>query len=218
MWFFVPLTVIYLSIPFISLFVVNANRRVLKQFILLAVAFNFVGAVYSAIVPSNGGSGTLLNIYIFGSRFLIFLVAGYYIGNFEISKSARNKLYVLALFSLAVIAIGTAFLQLNIPSKYNILIGYTNLPCTLLAFAVFCWFKYIDWNQVCGKLHINSNSLAKFSGLSLGIYLIQRFWFIFIGQFCFIPQQGFTCFVIMYVLCIASVWLIKKLPILKHTV
>jgi hypothetical protein len=217
MWFFVPLIICYISTPYITIFVINANRKILKQFILLALALNFCESLYYLIEPSDG-NGTLLNIYMFGTKYLLFIVAGYYIGNFEISINKRKLLYIIATVSVVIMAVGTAYLHFNCLSRYRFFIRYTNLPCTLLAFAIFCMFKNADWERICRILHINGSMLAKLSSLSLGIYLIQMFWFIFIGKFSFIPQQGFTCFLIMYFLCIVSVWLIKKLPILKHTV
>jgi surface polysaccharide O-acyltransferase-like enzyme len=215
MWFFIPLVAIYLYIPFLTIFLVGTNRAVIKRFILIALVINFIASVYHlSIGKSELNDRTLLDSLSVGIRFLIFPVAGYYFGNFEVSPTGRKKLYIVGLISVILLVAIVTFSGFKVfrGADVNLL-----LPSTLIAFAVFCRFKYTDWQKVCGRLHIGSNALARFSSLSLGIYLIQKFWFYFIDHFRSLTSDALVRFVIMYFLCVSSVWVIKKIPILNRT-
>lgn len=115
MWFFVPLIVIYLSLPFLSVFVLNAPRELLKIFIVIGVILNCIAPLHSDFSSRM----EFTDIYLFGTRFLLFVVAGYYFGTYSISVSTRKRLYILSLIFLPLMIIGTIFLQFNIPSHYK---------------------------------------------------------------------------------------------------
>jgi len=212
MWFFIPLICLYLSMPFLTVFVLNARRDMLKTFILISLVLNSIGC-FEISHESN-----FYNIYLFGSRFLIFAVAGYYLGHFEISMSNRRKLYVAGWGSVMIILAGTAWLQFNIPSQYDFFLKYTNLPCTVTAFAVFVFCRYTEWSRVLRKLCLNENSLAKLSSLSLGIYLVQSLCFIIVSKLHLFDKINMLTFFVMYILCVFVVWTMKHIPIVNKIV
>lgn len=212
MWFFIPLICLYLTMPFLSLFVLNAKRNILKWYLLISVVLNAVGCL-----GTSQGSH-FFDIYLFGTRFLLFAVAGYYLGNYDLSYSTRRRLYASGWICALMIFIGTIWLQLNIPERYNFFLKYTNLPCTMSALSVFVYCKYTDWTKVFCKLHIRENHLAILSSASLGIYLFQAIGFFIVLKFKMIADNLVLQFFIMYLLCLMFVITIKRLPIISKIV
>lgn len=212
MWFFIPLICLYLSMPFLSLFVLNARKSILKFFIIMYVVMNAIGC----LGISHGLH--FYDIYIFGSRFLLFAVAGYYLGNYDLSIATRRRLYALGLISVMVILLGTFWLQLNIPHRYNFFLKYTNIPCTISSFAVFVFCKYTDWVKILNSIKVRESWLTKLSTFSLGIYLFQALGFSIIGKVECINNHIVLKFILMYVLCTTVIMIIKRIPLINKIV
>lgn len=211
MWFFVPLILIYISLPFFAVFVLNSNRRLLRLFLIIGCVMGFFSSLFADYTGKY-------DFHLMGSRYLYFIVAGYYLGHYGLSEKTRKKLYVAAIISMAIISIGTYVLTLHWPEHFNYFLSYTNLPCTIAAMGVFVFFRYVNWHMLLDKLHITPESLTRFSGLSLGIYLIQMAWFTVLGYFKIGDGNLFLRFVLMYVLCVGSVYVMQKIPLIKRLV
>ena len=209
MWFFVPLILIYLSLPFFAVFVLNSDRQLLRLFLIMGLVLGCIPPL-SAIFTTRSG---LSDIYIMGSRFLYFIVAGYYIGNFDISKETRRRLYACTVASGIIMFIGTMCLTLYFPEHYRYFITYTNIPCTITALGVFTFFKYHDWENTLGAVRLKAADAARYSSFSLGIYLIQGAWFTVIGHLHICDDKMLLRFALMYLFCVISVWTIKHIPI-----
>ena len=212
MWFFIPLICLYLSMPFLSFFVLNARGNILKLFIVAYLIMNTVGCL------SQSKGAHFYDIYIFGTRFLLFAVAGYYFGNYDISGRARRKLYALGYIGVLVIFVGTALLQLYMPNRYDLFLKYTNIPCTIIAFAVFVYGKYTNWSKVLSRIKISESMLVKLSSLSLGIYLFQAIGFRLIGKFESIDDCLILKFILMYILSVCVVTIMKHIPLINKIV
>lgn len=214
MWFFVPLLLIYLSIPFFSVFVLNAGRHLLRLFLA-------IGLLLGCIPPLDASFSVrsdLSDIYLMGSRFLYFIVAGYYLGHFSVSLKTRKLLYACSVLSVAVMFLGTIYLTLYVPEHFLYFLTYTNVPCTITAMGVFTYFKYTDWEKFLGKFHIMKSSMARYSSFSLGIYLIQGVWFKVLKYLHICDGHIVVKFLVMYALCVSSVWAMKHMPLLKRIV
>lgn len=214
MWFFVPLIVIYLSMPFLALFVLNAPRNILKAYIIISVVLN-------CIAPLQGDFSSRMvfsDIYLFGTRFVPYVVAGYYIGTFDINVKAKKILYVSALVCIPMMILGTAFLQFNMPSHYKYFIQYINFPCTIISFAVFLYFKETDWKNIFEKRNVNTSVITKISSLSLGIYLVQMLGFMVVNHIPYVGINPIFKFIVMYIGCAFAVWSMKRIPILRKIV
>lgn len=214
MWFFVPLLLIYLSMPFFAVFVLNSDRKLLRLFLVIGLALSWVPPISEEFTTRSG----LSDFYLMGSRFLYFIVAGYYIGHFDISRRTRRRLYWCSAASVAVMFVGTMCLTLYAPEHYSYFLSYTNLPCTLTALGMFTFFKYHDWSKTLAAVRLKAGDAARYSGLSLGIYLIQGAWFTVMGQLHVCDGDMLLKFLLMYLLCAVSVWAMKHIPILKRIV
>ncbi len=215
MWFFVPLICIYLSMPFLAVFVLNAKRETLRLFLIISMVLGCLAPLHSDFTVRM----KILDVYIFGTRFIPFTVAGYYLGNYDISRETRRKLYAAAWISIFVMIFGTACLSFLCPEHYMYFITYTNIPCMIVSFAVFVLFRYTDWEQLLTKTSITPARLASMSSLSLGVYLIQQLGFIALGHFSSIRHNNMILtFIIMYIGCVFAVWVMKKIPKIQKLV
>lgn len=214
MWFFVPLICAYLSLPFLAAFVLNSGRRTLELFIILSLVLCWI----APIDADFSARMSFLDVYPFGTRFLVFFVAGYYFGNFDFDIAARRKIYLLALCAVAVMIVGTMWLQFFAPNHYKYFIQYTNLPCTLVSFAVFVMFKYADWDWFLRRFKISPEIFASLSSLSLGIYLIQAFFFMLFAHLRLFDGNLFFTFFVMYIACACSVFVLKRIKYLSRIV
>ena len=125
-----------------------------------------MGLVLGCIPPLSTTFTTrsgLSDIYIMGLRFLYFIVAGYYIGNFDISKKTRRRLYACSAASGIVMFVGTMCLTLYIPEHYRYFITYTNIPCTSTVLGVFTFFKYHDLEKSLATVRLKAANAARYS-------------------------------------------------------
>lgn len=211
MWFFVPLIIIYISMPFLSVFVMNAPKHLLDIFMIVGIILPVINSI---LLPTSTGS----SYAVFCTPYIYFVVAGYYIGTIGISQKQRKLLYGTAFLSAVIILVGTYWLSLNMPEHYRCFLSYTSLPCTITALGVFTLFVYADWKQILGFLRLSPKTLSYFSTLSLGIYLIQAFWFRVLGHIHLCDNTPLIRFIIMYVLCVVSVGVMKYMPFIKKIV
>lgn len=214
MWFFVPLIIIYLSFPFLAVFILNSNRSMLRLFLVMGLVLGCIPPLESSFTVKEG----LSSIYLMGTRFLYFIVLGYYFGNFEITPKTRRKIYICSIVSMIVMFFGTVVLTLYIPEHSRYFINYTNIPCIIAAIGVFTFFRYHDWNKLLGQIRLVKSHLAYLSSLSLGIYLIQGAWFSVLNIFHVCEEHILLRFVVMYALCVVSVWAMKRMPWVRQLV
>lgn len=214
MWFFMPLLLIYISMPFFARFVMYSNRSLLRLFLIIGGIMGLFPSIQTDFTVKND----FADIYLMGSRFLYFIVAGYYFGHYEISPKTRNRLYIATLLSMTLISVGTYILTLYWPNHYRYFISYINLPCTISAIGVFVFFRECNWNKLLKKYRIRPERLASLSSLSLGIYLIQMIWFTIIDYFKICEGEPLIKFLVMYVLCVFSVYIMKRLPLVKRLI
>ena len=219
MWFFIPLIVIYISLPFMAIFVQNATRQMLKKFLI-------IGFILISIVPMLTEPlklDALQNLFPMGGSYLYLAVAGYYIGQYGLSYRTRKYLYISTIISIILIFGGMALILMYAnPSLRTIFLAYTHAPCMITSLGVFTFFKYVDWTSIMNKIHISWSQVIRVSEYSFGIYLVQGLVFMAtspISKHCSL----FTCvdllrFLYVYPLCILTVYMMKHIPVLKRFV
>ncbi len=214
MWFFVPLICLYLTIPFLAIFVLNARRETLRLYLLISLLLYGLASLHA--VPRTRPLVT--DIYLFGTQYLPFAVAGYYLGNFDLSYITRKRLYTAAWICIPIMIVGLTSLSLFLPERYGFFNGYTNIPCTIVSYALFVYFKYTDWGKLISKLKVTPQSLAVMSSLSLGIYLVQHLGFKIVAHINILKDNMILTFIVMYISCSVAVWLIKKVPFVNRLI
>ena len=169
-WFFIPLFLLYIFIPFLSLMVVRLNFK--QMTCLIAVLFFF-----QSLLPTI--------YFIFGYEFnaslpiggyFIYALLGYYIATFEIEKN--NKL-CYAVFLIAIIAMTVRFCLLYCSNeKEPMLFTYFGLYAFFPAGAVFLLLKRVSISN--SRLQ---NRFASFAKKSYGIFLIHSYLIFLFSNF-----------------------------------
>lgn len=214
-WFFIVLFSIYLSIPFLSAIPKEKRKATFGYGIIVAFLFNsmlpFLFSLFS--IPYNNG----LNIPVI-SGYLIFVLIGYWIDNYELTKKQRSIIYILGAIGLMVHIFGTWFLSYKIGGVSRLFKGYFNIPSLFHSVAVFTLFKYMktDIQNSIGKI------TKYFSSVTFGIYLTHWFVLQFIINNTNIQRTSITYrtlgAIIIFLVCSIIVNLIQKIPILNKIV
>jgi len=214
-WFFIPLLAIYLAMPILSL--LKDNRRILWYMFgvsfclisLLPSLFTYLGLTWNyALAP------------IMSSGYLIYAILGYLLASADVSKKKRIAIYILAVFSLLLRYFATLLLSQRDGTLNRLFFDYLQYHTVFLAAGVFLLFKH---SKVIDRLSKNDRFIRiikTLSGLSFGVYLIHQAVIIFLQRF--INPTTFTWRLtvpfLIYLISVAIIFLLKKIPILKHIV
>lgn len=215
MWFFYPLIIVYITVPFFNVFVQNADKTLHEKFLK-------VGFILVAILPITLKFVEIRGLDVFfpmGADYLYMCFAGYYLGNYELSDKSKRILYVVGFISACFICVYTYIMTLNNPLYYRLFINYTFFPCTLTSWAVFVFVKNIDWDK--NKLTYLGDLLdylPYIASLSLGIYLFQYFALCVLSKVTFFESYNLLKFLATYIVCIIAVAVMKKIPFIKKTI
>ena len=135
-WFFIPLFLLYVFIPFLSLMVVRMNFR--QMTCLIAVMF-----LFQSLLPTLYAiMGQEFKILLPLGGYFIYALLGYYMATFDIEKN--NKL-CYAVFLIAILSMMVRYWLLYISNeKEPILFTYFGLYSIFPASAVFLLFKKVS--------------------------------------------------------------------------
>lgn len=168
-WFFPCLFSIYLIIPFISCIQKEKRQKIFKYSIIMAFIFNSMLPLLTKILNISYNSAYYLPTFM---GYVIYILIGYYINNYDIKKKNRIIIYSSGIIGLFIHTVMTQILSF----KYGYIVttykGYLNVPTILYSSAVFLLFKNIK-NK---KLTITLDYLTSIiSDTTFGIYLIHYY-------------------------------------------
>ncbi len=214
-WFFLPLFVIYLSIPALSA-IPEHNRKSAFGYIIVCafILDSFLPTVASLFGVSISSE---LRFPLNGGEYILFVLLGYYISTFPISKKARFVTYLAGILGWASRYFYTLIRSVPLGEIDRGLTGYTKFPSVLLAVAVFVWFFYFDWSFL-NKPNI-IKLIRKVSGASFGVYLVHNFILMGLVIAFKIPMGSLTWRVLgiptVYCISLIIVLVGKKIPVIK---
>jgi len=161
-WFFIPLFLLYVFIPFLSLMVIRLNFRQMSCLIAIMLLFqSLLPTIYSIL-----GVDFMISLPLGG--YFLYALLGYYIATFDIEKN--NKL-CSAVFLLAAVAMIVRYWLLYISNeKEPMLFTYFGLYAIFPACAVFLLFKRINITNTRVQ-----EGFAYFAKKSYGIFLIHTY-------------------------------------------
>ena len=165
-WFFIPLFVIYLSMP-----VLTQIQNKIKTFTYMII----YGMLTLVIVPFFCN---LFNITLYidtiaspiTGSFLLFALIGYVLHNTELPKAVNYTIYAAGIAGFILMFAGTLVCTPNGGPFSPLFRGYLNLPAMLQASALFLLFKNIAWGNLPRFLTTIVNYIKPHT---LGIYLIH---------------------------------------------
>ncbi|MBR5247879.1 MAG: acyltransferase family protein [Lachnospiraceae bacterium] len=218
-WFFVPLFCIYAAIP---LFAAVPKERRKAIFSYLAIICFLVNSLIPFIFQLLPWGITLSNSWDIsvGREYLLYVLAGYLLHNYEIKKPARYAIYALALAGLMLHMCGTYFASMEagyIDQRYK---GYCNVPATLYSVGIFLLVQQISpWLMKCKPLKRVVSFLHSYT---FGIYLLHWHLVLFIANglnlnvYSIIYRLGFPF--VLIGLCVGIVYLLRKIPVIRRIV
>ena len=154
-----------------------------------------------------------------GMNHIIFVLIGYYVDHYELSKKQRMMIYVLGILGFLAHWLGTWYASYQIGEVSRLWKGYTNAPSVLYASAIFVFFKYFPNESIMNVLEKVS---SYFKNVTFGTYLIH--WYIIQMILTILPisqrqviYRIIGPFVIM-IICSMIIKTMQKIPMIKNSV
>ncbi len=223
-WFFWPLFAVYLAIPVISLVLQAQNHR---KYLWYSVGVTFILLwVIKPLLSINGIQYNSYMVFPACGGYLMYVVFGYLISTEQWSRIKRIILYISAFCSGVFAAWYTIKASKEAGETVLYMLSYDFFPSGLTGAAIFVFVKHLFENK--NPLHqpAKDSKLTAFirtvSGTCMGVWLTHSLG---ITVMSYVTNLGvnsylwrFACPPIVFVLCVAGVYTLKKIPILKHIV
>jgi surface polysaccharide O-acyltransferase-like enzyme len=207
-WFFIPLFMVYLFIPFLERIVNQSSTK--ELFLLVSIVFFF-----SAIVPIVNylGHWNITQATSIGG-YCIYAILGYALTKTEVEKNNRI-VFTLCFLTLALWGIRYAGL-LNSTERTPLWFNYFGLYAVIPATTCFILAKRLDsWLACHEKL---TQILTKLSSLSFGVYLTHG---LALAALPFAKDSyayRILGIPLVYLSCCAAVFIMQKIPLLRKVV
>ena len=209
-WFFIPLLMLYLVIPVLSL---------LKDNIKILLYIVFLGFLFSSCIPVLFPFlGLEVNRHLQFSLggYILFLVLGYLAHILYLPKKVRLVIYLLGILGALFRFFMTYKMSLDSNSINYTFTDYIQFHSVFLALSVFVFFKYLKLDF----LNKNTPTLGKISSCSLGIYLIHILVMEYELKLYNIKPDNILWRTVgilsTYVICLFIVYSIKRIPYIKN--
>ena len=199
-WFFIPLFLLYIFIPFFSSIVTSISERLFIFLCVLLLLFQFVFPTIYSLIPLDFNTSLPIGGYV------IYALLGFLFAKKDFEKNSK---YITIIGILAFVSMILRYIVLYSASeKIPIYFSYFGLYAVFPAMFVFLLIKRLVVINGGG-----SSSMWSFlSKKSLGIYLIHTFFIILLSKI--IPREA-PCFlpisiVLVYTLSFLSVMFLQK--------
>ncbi len=220
-WFFPALFGVYLCIPLFASVEKSRRRNV---FSFLAAA----GFILNCLVPfAVSLTGTDFHFPVtvgVVSEYLLYVVIGYLLRNYETPKPLKVTIFVLGIAGLAAHIAGTLVLSRRAGEIVSTFKGYNNLPCVLYSVAVWLFFRDVGGRIMNTRL---ARPVRFLGGYTFGIYLThifaKRLLNIVLEHFGLLSLTNTTVYalgapLVIIPACVLGIWLIRKVPGLRRIV
>lgn len=185
-WFFIPLFMIYFSIPFISEIKSKQRIKLFSGYIIIFLIINGTLPLLNNIFKI-GLNLEKWRIPVLGG-YLVYPLAGYVIYNVTFTKGQKYLLYSLGICGLLVMILGTYYSSLSINAVNNLFKGDLNIPCMFYAFAMFMFLKEIF--PLISKSKLLFKLIWILRHYTFSIYLLQFFVLESISLFILVDHRS----------------------------
>ena len=215
-WFFIPLFMVYLSMPVLSL--LKDYKHILLYMAGLAFLVYSVYPVCCIVfqIPMNGS----IQIPVAGG-YILYVILGYLLATTDMTRKTRILFYILGLAG-AGIRFGSTILGSSESAGLDQTFwGYMKFPAVFLAVGVFVAAKYGPWDKLENNAKIRRivNALA---GNGFGVYLMHMIAFRILQDATGLSMESGWWRLVMpfviYGICVVLVLILKKIPVLKYIV
>ena len=223
-WFFWPLFAVYLAIPVISLVLEAKNHR---KYLWYMVGVTF--CLLWVIRPVLGILGIQYNSYMIMpacAGYLMYVVFGYLVSTEQISRAKRYALYIIAVVSGVFAVWYTISESCDAGKTVTSMLTYNCFPSGLTGAAIFVFVKQLYANRADTQKVKENIKLTKFtrevSSTCMGVWLTHSLGITVMSYVTKLPVDNylwrFVFPLVVFVLCSAGVYIIKKIPLIKHIV
>lgn len=218
-WSFLPLFMIYLSLPVLSKFSEKERKNVFTYMIFFA--FLTISVLPLLCKVLGIGYASYLTTPISGG-FLLFSLLGYLaVYEWRFTGKQRLIIYFLGLLSWVISILGIYCMSVRVGHVDMTLGNYRSFSVIIFSFAVFTFVQY-DLSNIKLIDAISTKWLRTISGASFGVYLIHAYPIEWIPQFFAFDSRSVLWrtvgALLVYILCVLVVLLLKKIPGLKRVV
>ena len=154
----------YLSVPLIRKITKKENKKEIEYLLILLLIFTSILPMIRSIF------GIKVNYSIMFSGFLIYVILGYYLNTFPISKNKRIVIYVLGIVGYLITSLGTYFYSNYVNNHNELFYTYLSLNVIMLSSAIFVFFKNLKIKNEKTKKVITFLGKEYF-----GVYLVHGF-------------------------------------------
>lgn len=216
-WFFPSLFCVYLSLPLFAAVDKKVRKEAFSYLAIVGFLINFVIPLIKTVLIPDMTWPISLSVV---SGNMIYVVIGYLLNEYELSKKTTSRIYVLAIIGFFIHLVGTYYVSTQAGEVLRTFKGYASAPCIMYSVGVYVWIKN-NAEKLLGVEYIRK-SVELIGPYTFGIYLLQ--WFIYKGMLHFVDidvksiiyRLGAPIIIIPVSICIIKV--IKKVPILKYIV
>ncbi len=212
-WFFLPLFVIYLSIPFLaSVREKRTNFGYVVAWSVLVMAAQLLidflkwkWGFCSSVELNFGKMSSIVSAYP-----LLYPLLGYWLATYDIPRKYRIAIYLLGIAGFLMHFAGTMYVTSPDGPISGMFKGYANLPAVLQAAGLFLFVKNIDFQKIPRSV-IRLSSFIK--PYTFFVFLSHFYFVLYVQQyqevFFSIYFRTFGCLTI-FAVCILLGWLIGK--------
>lgn len=213
-WFFYMIIILYLTIPFFSMIPKNNRKNIYGALIIFAFILNsFLPVVFSQYlgIPWNDDL-----TYPIMKGMVIYLLLGYWLKNYDLSKKARVYLRIGGGIAWICLAFGTIFVCSRSNSFWGGFCGWSNWPAVLICANVFDIFKNSKNISIVEEKY--AKYVGNISNCSLGVYCIHMIVINIFLRYLKISSESYSWMLMapigIYLISVVIVLLMKKIPVL----
>ena len=212
-WFFINLFCVYLCIPLFSAVDDSKKKSVFTYLVVAGFVLNSLIPFVISVFKLNLNFS--ISIYV-SSNYLLFVLIGYLLDNYDIKKSWKYIIYFLGILGLLMHIIGTYILSIDANTIIHTYKGYNNVPCIMYSVSVFLLIKDVS-KYIKNYKYINLYGKYTFAIYSMHWYIMDILVYVLNINTISIAYR--LCFpFIIVAICIGITYIIRKIPFLKHIV
>lgn len=235
-WFFIPLFIVYLCIPCLSLIPKKVRIPIFTLVIVYELIIYAIVPLLQELAVETGWTlpGMIQDLLQLcqgdTTRFgiphshgmLTFVLLGYCIGNIDFRKWQRMIIYGFAIGGWMMHFFGTSYLSKQLGIVCQVFKGYENLPSVLMTMGVFLFAKHF-FTQEQGYIWARQQSwMYELSTYTFGIYLVHVYFNEGLPVILHLNVAGLpwliTGPVMVFGFSFVVVWIMKKIPLIRYLV
>ena len=208
---------IYLTLPLLSLVAKKEYKKTLWYVVVVFFITKSFLPVASQIIGISYNNDLSIQI----GNYIVFVILGYLLSTTEINKKKRIIIYVLGILSVILRYSLTYYWSTQEGKIIKTLFGYSQFHSILLAVAVFIFINNINFKFISNNEKM-VNIISKIASCSFGIYLLHQIVMYYEITLLNVDIHSWSWrtvgIVTTYLISLAIVYILKKIPILKKVV